>query len=183
MPLTAKTVSLRAHATCTPPAALALACAVGFDADGDLRLSYRFSGHLTDLLIPARSAPFATDGLWQHTCCEAFIAAVDAPDYHEFNFSPATTWAAYRFTAYRERDLAWQPPAAPQIACTHSTNQLQLDACLPANLLPPGHRLQISLTAVSETLAGDKRYWALHHAGERPDFHLRDSFILELERP
>ena len=42
-----------------------------------------------------------TDGLWRHTCFEAFIAAAVRPEYWEYNLSPSGAWAAYHFTGYR----------------------------------------------------------------------------------
>lgn len=45
-------------------------------------------------------APHA-DGLWRHTCCEAFLAERGRPGYHEFSFAPSTEGAVYRFAAYR----------------------------------------------------------------------------------
>lgn len=181
--MTVKAVSLRPHATCMPPPGLTLTCELGFAEHGALRIVYCFSGPIAALRIPAPSPSVATDGLWQHTCGEAFVAAVDTPAYHEFNFSPATTWAAYRFKAYRERDPHWQATTAPHIASNFGETRWQLEARLPAALLPPGRHLRLALTAVVETIAGGKSYWALEHAGECPDFHLRDSFTFELERP
>ena len=42
-----------------------------------------------------------SDELWQHTCFEAFVRASSGSEYYEFNFSPSTQWAVYRFTDYR----------------------------------------------------------------------------------
>jgi hypothetical protein len=36
-----------------------------------------------------------------HTCFEAFVAPAGINGYYEFNFSPSTDWAVYRFSAYR----------------------------------------------------------------------------------
>lgn len=42
--------------------------------------------------------------------------------------------------------------------------------------------MSISLTAVVLEKGDDKPfYWALAHSGVKPDFHLRESFTLELE--
>jgi hypothetical protein len=153
-----------------------------FAGDGALRLTYRIAG-ADALRIPPAAPPAPADGLWQHTCCEAFVAAVDAVDYREFNLSPSGRWAVYRFTACRERDAAWQAPAAPTIAMRHDGNALELAATLPAALLPAGGTLDLSLTVVAEDLSGAMSYWAPAHAGDRPDFHQRNSFTLRLERP
>lgn len=181
--MTVKTAPLLPHPASPAPAGLSLAASAQFDAAGDLHLHYRLRGPIADLLIPPTAQPAARDGLWQHTCCEAFVAAAGSAEYHEFNLAPSTCWAAYRFTAYRERDLAWQPEAAPAILCQTNAQEVLLTARIPAALLPPARTWQISLTTVIETRRGEKSYWALHHASPQPDFHLRDSFVLELNRP
>lgn len=181
--MTVKTAPLLPHPASPAPAGLQLSASAEVDAAGDLHLHYGLRGPIADLLIPANAPAAARDGLWQHTCCEAFVAAAGSAEYHEFNLAPSTCWAAYRFTAYRERDLAWQPEAAPVIACQTTAQEMQLSARIPAALLPPAGRWQISLTTVIETRTGEKSYWALRHASPQPDFHQRDSFVLELTRP
>lgn len=156
--------------------------AAAFSADGELRLNYRLAP-AGALRIPPRAGPGMADGLWRHTCCEAFVATVDAAEYREFNLSPCGRWAAYRFGSYRERDAGWQPPAAPAIVVRRDGEALELAATLPALLLPERAALDLALTVVAEDRSGTLSYWALAHAGERPDFHLRASFSLRLERP
>lgn len=121
-----------------------------------------------------------SDSLWQHTCCEIFIAAVDDKNYREFNFSPSRQWANYCFTRYRERDSTFVPAAAPQITVSCTGNELELTAVLDKQLLPATGTLNIGLTAVIEAADGSKSYWALTHCAPQPDFHLRQSFTLTL---
>lgn len=136
------------------------------------------TGGLQDLLLPAPVLPPQADGLWQHTCCEAFIATVDCPEYREFNFSPSGQWAAYRFKDYRLRDPAFVPDGIPDISFRRLDDGFQLDALLAPGLLPAGDILQLALTVVAEAANGDKTYWALAHCALQPDFHLRQSFTL-----
>jgi hypothetical protein len=42
------------------------------------------------------------------------------------------------------------------------------------------HALQVEITAIIQTVDGNKTYWALAHPGLQKDYHLRESFILEL---
>jgi hypothetical protein len=44
----------------------------------------------------------------------------------------------------------------------------------------PGPALRIGLAAILEDLDGSLSYWALAHAPGRPDFHRRESFVLQL---
>jgi hypothetical protein len=166
--------------TATPCAgAVRVAVDVVRQADS-LQLSYRFSGNLADLRLPAPAQPAAADNLWQHTCCEAFIATVDGPAYREFNFSPSGEWAAYHFSDYRQRDFAFTPAAAPIITFLTTPAGFTLRATLPDGLLPAGRSLKLGLSLVLEAADGSKTYWALQHAAVQPDFHLRSSFSLDL---
>ena len=168
-----------------PAATSALSCGIEVTAtptnDGGLVLSYRITCPPAEILVPAQQAPGPADGLWQHTCCEAFVAE-DGAGYREFNLSPSGQWAAYRFTGYRERDTTFAPKAEPQLSFTPLADGFELRANLPAALLPPGNTLQLGLTAVIEAADGSKSYWALAHCAAQPDFHVRQSFALTLKR-
>ena len=149
-------------------------------ANGDIHLDYRVTGPVDTLSIPAPCIPAAADNLWQHTCCEAFVAARGEGAYHEFNFSPSGQWASYRFDSYRQRDEAFAPAARPALAFTRRAQALRLMAVIPSTLLPGAGPFEIALSAVIETSDGSKSYWALVHPAAQPDFHLRQNFILTL---
>src|SRR5262249_46469843 len=70
-------------------------------AGAALRLRYLVVGKIGGLLLPRAVTPARADELWRHTCFEAFVTT-GAGAYYEFNFSPSTEWAAYRFTGYRD---------------------------------------------------------------------------------
>lgn len=175
--------SLLCHTASNMPSGIAVSAAAAWTADRGLRLEFRLHGAIDTLRLPPPATPEAADGLWQHTCCEAFAAATGETAYREFNFSPSSRWAAYRFEAYRQRDMAWQPPTHPIVSRPTAGDGIRLLADIPANLLPDSASLDLGLTVVLETLAGDKSYWALRHCGSQPDFHLRDSFTLHLTHP
>lgn len=143
--------------------------------------------------------PRRADGLWQHTCFEAFIASVGSSAYWEFNLSPAGDWNVYRFDDYRtgqRMETAYQclplrvsgPQAAPPDAhglLPEPSALLELDLCcaLPPDLresLPEGTGLELGLTAVLEQRDGELSYWALTHPGPQPDFHDRRGWSLRL---
>ncbi|WP_382326551.1 hypothetical protein ACFJGX_15960 [Hydrogenophaga sp. UC242_50] len=96
---------LRCHPATPSGVVLTVSVEVRVHADG-LRLRYALRGDTTALRIPAPAAPVPTDGLWRHTCLEAFVAADGEAAYREFNFSPSSEWAAYRFSSERQRDEA-----------------------------------------------------------------------------
>jgi hypothetical protein len=159
-------------------------------AHGHIALAYRLSGEIDRLLIPAQQPQGPVDNLWEHTCFEVFIAVGGAAAYHEFNFSPAGQWAAYAFAGYRQRDAAGSRQLAsissPRIVTRRFADRLELDAIVSADALPSGAAtatLELGVSAVAEADDGRRSYWALRHAAARPDFHQRDTFILELAAP
>ncbi len=141
-----------------------------------LHLHVRITGDLSHLRIPPPATPAQRDGLWQHTCFEAFAELPSA--YLEFNLSPSGDWAAYRFTGYREGMTNLDVPA-PKAHTSLSDHVFDLTADLH---LPPGTQpTRLGLSAVIEENTGHKSYWALRHPpGDRPDFHHPDCFALEL---
>lgn len=181
------------HAHPATPCAQVSAIEVDLAAtdSGGLKLRYRAHSAPDAIRLPAAMPPGPADNLWQHTCCELFIAeqgdenetsTVNRKNYLEFNFSPSGQWAAYRFTDYRARDTGFAPAVAPHISLHRLNDGFQLDVSLPPELIPAGQKLALGLTAVIEDMAGAKTYWALQHAAAQPDFHLRQSFALTLDR-
>ena len=138
---------------------------------GDLlSFHYRIEGRIEKLRLPARGM----QPLWQHTCCEAFVARPGSPAYQEFNFSPSGDWAAYAFTAYRQGAPSELPD--PGIVLRTSDESLELQASVS---VAPGP-LRLGLSAVVEEHDGTRSYWALCHAPGKPDFHHDDARALAL---
>jgi hypothetical protein len=143
-------------------------------AGGELKVAYVLEGEIGRLRIPAPRAPRVAERLWQHTCCELFVARGGAGGYREFNFSPSGEWAAYAFTRYRDGALLSIPD--PRIAVKRDASRLELTATIEID--PP---CRIGLSAVVEEENGALSYWALKHPPGKPDFHHRDAFALALE--
>ena len=142
---------------------------------GLLALSYSIQGDIARLRIPPAAPRAIGERLWQHTCCEAFLAASPGGPYREFNFSPSGQWAAYAFERYREG--AALDVADPQIRVTSTPGEFGLHACIP---VLPGTACA-ALTAVVEEADGRLSYWALRHPPGKPDFHHPAGFALELD--
>jgi hypothetical protein len=145
-----------------------------------LLLSYTVAGKIGDLLMPAVTAPARIDELWRHTCFEAFIRATPDGGYYEFNFSPSTQWAAYRFDGYRNGMRVAAEIGAPKIAVESTSECYTLQAALDLGELLPASRWRLGLSAVIEETNGRKSYWALAHPPGKPDFHHSDCFAGEL---
>ena len=151
---------------------------------GDLlRLGWWLDAELSQLRIPTAAAPAQVEGLWRHTCFEAFIARPPSPAYCELNFSPGGEWAAYHFTGYRTGMTPLALPEAPAAVWRRDAGRLELDVVLRLDRLFDGARtglLRLALSAVIEEQSGAVTYWAIRHPEGKPDFHHSEAFALEL---
>ena len=148
--------------------------------DGGLALNFAIEGDLPAVRIPEPRPSRRVDGLWRHTCFEAFVMAGEGPGYREFNFSPSGEWALMVFCGYRDGGEPVAVPG-PEIEVRRRGERLELDAEIRAECLPPGRSLRLGLCAVVEDAHGELTYWALRHPPGQPDFHHRDAFVLSLE--
>ena len=169
---------LAAHARSAPPPGVTVQAHAVFDAQRGVVLEYRIEGAIERLRIPDFRLAAPADGLWQHTCCEAFVATPGEAPYREFNFSPSRQWATYDFDAYRQHAPISPPPWSPALRIAQDPRQLTLSVTLPLRMLPDGGTgpLQLALSVVLEHADGALSYWALRHPAAQPDFHHRESF-------
>lgn len=144
---------------------------------GAIDASYAIEGDLERIALPAARAPRAAERLWEHTCCELFVARKGEPGYREFNFSPSGEWARYVFSGYR-KPAAAMDEITLQTAFRREVDRLVLEAHLPLRIAGP---LELALSAVIEERGGVLSYWALRHPPGKPDFHHRDAFAMELD--
>lgn len=150
-------------------------------APGRLRLWYIVTGSIDALKIPPHAKPAREDGLWHHSCCEAFVRNGSGTAYREINLSPSSQWAAYDFTDYRHGGQNATMPA-PVISISEVRGKrfalgadvhFEFDAMANASW-------HLGLSAVIEEKEGGKSWWALAHTADKPDFHRADCFTLEL---
>ena len=146
-----------------------------------LALTYRMTGDIVRLRLPSFQVVRRTDQLWQHTCCELFIAHADTPDYYEFNFSPSGAWAAYHFSEYRT-GMRSADVRAPEIKTQATATVLELRVALETQFCVGAlGTTQLGLSCVLEEETGRLSYWALAHASGKPDFHYRGGFRVKLD--
>src|SRR5262245_35897185 len=86
-----------------------------------LQVAFALEGEIDRLRIPAPRPPRVAERLWQHTCCEVFIARDGG--YREFNFSPSGEWAAYQFARYREGGAVQIPD--PRISVKRTAQRME----------------------------------------------------------
>jgi hypothetical protein len=147
-----------------------------------LGLRYELRGDLAALALPdPTDRPLRRDGLWQETCFEFFLAPRNSPRYWEFNHSPAGHWNVYGFEDYRQ-DMHEEPALAalPFSLAREPASLLLILEVDVSGFLPPGQPLDAAISAVIKAQDGTLTYWALAHPGPQPDFHRRDTFIIEL---
>ena len=178
--MTVTHAALVPHATTPCAAVRGLATRVVLTARGQLSLYYVLRAPLAQLEIPAPRARRFCDGLWQHSCFEAFVAVDGATAYRELNFAPSGEWAAYGFTAVREGRVRLE--AVPRLATRRDSERFELDAVVELDELfdRPWKVVRLGLAAVIESSDGTLSYWALRHPVERPDFHHRGGLLLSL---
>ncbi|MBD2729890.1 DOMON-like domain-containing protein [Nostoc sp. FACHB-892] len=147
-----------------------------------LTICNMLGGDLKEIVIPPPSnTPSRKHELWQDTCFEFFLGIKDSARYWEFNLSPAGHWNVYRFDGYRQ---GMQEEKAFTILPCNIQNQtngliLVLDVDLD-KIISVEQAIEVAITTVIKDKDGEITYWALTHQGAEADFHLRDSFIVEL---
>lgn len=152
-------------------------------ADG-LVLRFTLTGTPGALRLPAPAAAARMDGLWRHTCFEAFARAVPGAGYAEFNLAPSTEWAAYLFDDYRSGMRAASMTVAPHIDFEANGATCVLQAALYGLTGLRGDAAWLlGLSSVIEETTGRLSYWALAHPPGKPDFHHADCFALSLPAP
>jgi hypothetical protein len=152
----------------------------------ELTITYALFGDLKDVLI-ATSSDISPDtstrrhALWEDTCFEFFLGIKGSPIYWEFNLSPSGHWNVYSFEDYRqgmqEEIIFTELPFTVQFP----TDGLAIAVSINLDKFAPEDQIiQVGITTVIKQKDGNLSYWALAHKGEEPDFHLRNSFVIEL---
>ncbi|MBE9011880.1 DOMON-like domain-containing protein [Pseudanabaenaceae cyanobacterium LEGE 13415] len=159
------------------PATLNLSGSVN-RTDNRLILQFDLFDSLSNALIPVAKSPTRQHNLWQTTCFEFFIGVQNSSQYWEFNLSPSGDWNVYRFESYRaemqEESAFSSLPFELETRSLHTILSIDLNL----NRLNLTQSIDLGITAVIET--NQLSYWALKHCGKEADFHIRESFALQL---
>lgn len=155
-------------------------------------LSGRVAAELEKLVLPepvAGPERQRRDELWKATCLEIFVGPADRQSYFELNLSPTGHWNVYVFDGYRSGMRPAVDVQAPFASCERMPEgdtiswlgRLQATSgASDLRALFGSAGLVLNATAVLEYKSGEREYWALAHAGQAPDFHLREGFRLPL---
>jgi hypothetical protein len=147
-----------------------------------LTINYQLTGNLKQILSPPPvETPTRQHELWRNTCFEFFLSIKNSQSYWEFNLSPAGNWNIYHFDGYRQGMVEETAFSQLPFNLHHQSDSLTLSLELDlAKIIPENLGLDIAITTVIKQHNHHLTYWALTHQGVEADFHLRESFILEL---
>ncbi|MBI4765767.1 MAG: DOMON-like domain-containing protein [Deltaproteobacteria bacterium] len=153
-----------------------------FRRDQTLGLTYHLLGRIRDIEVPPPAdRPSRRIGLWEDTCFEFFIGPRDSTRYWEFNLSPSGNWNVFRFETYRQglfEEKAFSSlPFKSRIQLDSLRVDLEIDLSI---MIPAVQPLEMAVSTVLKTSAGDLSLWAVTHPGPAVDFHHRDGFIIKL---
>lgn len=148
--------------------------------DGMLTFTYSVEGDVSRMRVPPPRPVRRADGLWQHTCMEAFVAPNSGSAYLELNFSPSGEWAIYAFSAYRTDMAVIEDIETPAITVTRGEDWLTVEAAVHLKCLRGASAARLALAAVVEESSGNLSYWALEHPAGKPDFHHPRGFALKI---
>jgi hypothetical protein len=152
------------------------------------RLELRYQWHCPDFsavqlgLTEDRRGQYRLD-LWHSTCFELFVAHRFNSRYCEWNFALSGEYGFFGFDDYRKQseDKSLEIPSPLEQKVYAFERQITLQASIDLSKCHLGLKstddLMIGISAIVEMKSGSKHFLALKHPGERPDFHLRSSFI------
>ncbi|MDZ8104838.1 MAG: DOMON-like domain-containing protein [Nostoc sp. DedQUE12a] len=145
-------------------------------------IGYNLTGDLKEIVVaPPSNTPSRKHQLWEDTCFEFFLGIKNSQQYWEFNLSPAGDWNVYRFDGYRQGMREETALTILLFDVRNHTDKLVLTLNIDLDkIISPEQIIEVAITTVIKCKDNGVTYWALTHRGAKPDFHLRDSFILEL---
>jgi hypothetical protein len=180
-----QTVALACHPATATTAVRGLTASARIGGAGKLAVTFTLDADMSRVRLPHTRTPARADELWRHTCFEVFVALPENEAYCELNFSPSGEWAMYGFVGSRRGMTPLEVRRPPRIAVRPMPRGLVLEAITGLDELPmprPGSPLRAGAAAVIEETDGHLTYWALAHPAERPDFHHRLGFVLQVGR-
>ncbi|MBH8575997.1 DOMON-like domain-containing protein [Nostocaceae cyanobacterium CENA369] len=147
-----------------------------------LVIHYTLSGDLKQVVItPPANSPARKHQLWENTCFEFFISIKNSQQYWEFNLSPSGHWNVYRFDDYRQGMQEETAFITLPFSVQNQSESLTLALDVDLNkIVSKDQNLEVAITTVIKHKDDEVTYWALTHQGTKADFHLRNSFIIDL---
>ena len=144
---------------------------------------YTLAGELEEIVFPSPiENATRKDDLWRRTCFEFFLAVKGLPQYWEFNLSPSGNWNAYAMDAYRQVNMREETRIQRlQFNVQKKVERFSLEADIDLNqIIPEDVPIEAGITSVIQARNGKESFWALIHSRPEADFHVRNSFVLEI---
>lgn len=159
-----------------PTAALEVDAKLEVQPEGFL-LTFEMTGKGVDTIIfkEPSAKPVRKNELWKETCFECFFAVGGLSQYFEFNGSTSGDWALYSFDDYRQ--------GMKEVSLSSNPKLLRFEKAEGKTIcqwhIPYFTKAILSNASITAVIksGAEVSYWALKHAGDKPDFHLRESFI------
>jgi hypothetical protein len=150
--------------------------------DNILSIEYQLFGDLSSISIaPPANPPSRQFHLWEATCFEFFIGIPGDRNYWEFNLSPSGDWAVFALDDYRQGLRDETAFTSLPFKVDRYPNYITLNLAFDlSELIFLEQDLEMSVTTVIKSSQNELSYWAITHFGKEADFHLRDSFSIEL---
>jgi hypothetical protein len=153
--------------------------------DTTLRIQFIGDDPHNHILLQKKDSLFQrSQELWTTTCFECFFAEKGKENYWELNLDHSGNWNLYSFDGYRNP----QPPREEKLVkqleleFLRKTNGFEIQCDLDLSELGLQEKsLDVGLSCVIEWTSHEKSYFALKHCTQKPDFHLRETFICSLE--
>jgi len=147
-----------------------------------LFINYELIGKLSEILVPNKSElPTRRNNLWDNTCFEFFIAIKDLPQYWEFNLSPSGDWNVYHFKDYHVGMIEELTFKSLPLKTQNQSELFQVSLeCDLEKIINKSQSIELAISSVIRHKNNELSYWALTHCESKADFHIRNSFILEL---
>lgn len=148
----------------------------------ELTITYALFGNLEAVVIATPSdIPERKHELWKETCFEFFVGIKNSERYWEFNLSPTGHWNVYRFEGYRQGMQEETAFTTVPFSIQNQSDNFALAVNVGLDqIVSPEEAIEVSITAVIKQRDDEVTYWALTHQGAEADFHLRDSFIIDM---
>ncbi len=134
---------------------------------------------LEGLRISSRTGlPQRRDGLWDHTCFEAFLGWLNRRTTGSSTPLPTATGTSTPSAPTAALRSWWICPSHLGLSCAvrpgicAATSSSISPPCWPEAMQP-----EIGLAMVVEEQEDRLSYWALSHPGDQPDFHDRRAFL------
>ncbi|MDD1444212.1 hypothetical protein MEO93_28515 [Dolichospermum sp. ST_sed3] len=153
---------------------------ISYDLDY-LKICYELTGDIYLINIPKLIYGERKNNLWKNSCFEFFVSETNSSKYFEFNLSPSSDFNIYAFDDYRTNMKEFIDLKNPSINIINKNDKLFLEIQINIkDLFKTKIPLKLGISAIIKDINNECYYFSLVHSKPIPDFHDRNSFIIDL---